>query len=178
MSRKLPVTLKRFEDFINAFPVVYRSEGELQPGFCLNVAHCYHWVFEEGYTEKQLNNDVQNHANLYDWNDSQAFYYANDNMFSHSNEQKGIKGSIGFRNGRPYIKSIHPPIENNKEPFLKKYQIPVEWVMVGFVEVEADSLEEAISKARENRGLPHGEYLQSSYRVQEDFAYEKYGENE
>jgi len=101
---KLPVTIGKFEDFINQFPTLYMVQGELVPTFCLNTAHYYYWTFVDGYTEKQLNEDIKARQDLHDWNDSAAFYYANDNMFSPSNEQRGIKGKIGFRNGKPYVK--------------------------------------------------------------------------
>lgn len=47
---------------------------------------------------------------------------------------------------------------------MKKFIIPVVWTMYGKYEIEATSLEEAISKA-ENMPLPDGEYLQDSFSI-------------
>ncbi|MEK6879342.1 MAG: hypothetical protein AABY22_07040 [Nanoarchaeota archaeon] len=49
---------------------------------------------------------------------------------------------------------------------MKKYTIPVEWVMVTDVIVEANSLKEAIERVENMPGLPSdGEYLGDSFKV-------------
>jgi len=53
---------------------------------------------------------------------------------------------------------------------MKKWRIPVSWEMAGIVEVEADTLEEAIEIAEDERGeipLPdNGEYVMASWRTE------------
>lgn len=54
-----------------------------------------------------------------------------------------------------------------------KYKIPVSWEMCGIVEVEADSLDEAILEADDDcTPLPEGSYVDGSFRVDADFAAE------
>lgn len=51
---------------------------------------------------------------------------------------------------------------------MKTYRVPVQWSMCGFVEVEANSKEEAIENVVENPdiGSPeNGEYLDDSWQV-------------
>lgn len=50
---------------------------------------------------------------------------------------------------------------------MKKWKIPVSWEMAGLVEIEAHSLEEAISIAEndDSIGLPTGDYIDASWRV-------------
>ena len=48
---------------------------------------------------------------------------------------------------------------------MPKYKIPVSWVMTDEIDVEANSLEEAIQKVEESNELPDGEYLDSSFEV-------------
>ena len=55
-----------------------------------------------------------------------------------------------------------------------RFLIPVTWMEAGLEEVEADSLEEAVQKARE-ASLPDGEYVDGSFEVNYDCidAYEE-----
>ena len=48
---------------------------------------------------------------------------------------------------------------------MKEYRIPVYWMMYGFEEVRANSLEEAIEIALNAPGLPDGEYIDNSFEV-------------
>lgn len=58
-----------------------------------------------------------------------------------------------------------------------KYRIPVSWEMYGHVEVEADSLEEAISIAESDETpLPEGSYVNASFEVDHEGAYDEYDE--
>ncbi len=50
---------------------------------------------------------------------------------------------------------------------MKTYKIPVQWVMTGEIEVQANSLKEAIEAAYD-ADLPQGEYLDDSFMVEED----------
>lgn len=51
----------------------------------------------------------------------------------------------------------------------KKYRIPVSWQMYGYVEVVADSLEDAIEEAESpETTLPEGSYVDSSFTVDRD----------
>lgn len=52
---------------------------------------------------------------------------------------------------------------------MRIYRIPVEWTMVGDVEVEANSLSEAIELAYDSDLPGEGEFLDGSFLVQEDF---------
>lgn len=59
---------------------------------------------------------------------------------------------------------------------MKQWKIPVAWTMIGTVEVEADTLAEAIEIARDKRGkipIPdNGEFLSGSWEVDcEDEGY-------
>ena len=47
---------------------------------------------------------------------------------------------------------------------LRTYTIPVSWECYGHIENEASSLDEAIEKA-EDAGLPCGEYIEGSFRI-------------
>ena len=50
-------------------------------------------------------------------------------------------------------------------PTMKTYKIPVVWTMMAYVEVEAESLDEAINEVM-NAPLPdNGEYLEDSFEV-------------
>jgi hypothetical protein len=51
---------------------------------------------------------------------------------------------------------------------MKTYKIAVEWTMIADIEVEANSLDEAIEKVEEMDSLPdNGEYLEDSFQVDE-----------
>ena len=47
---------------------------------------------------------------------------------------------------------------------MKTFKIPVVWQMYGVVRVEADTLEEAMEKAREEK-LPDGDYIDDSFEL-------------
>lgn len=55
---------------------------------------------------------------------------------------------------------------------MSKYKMPVTWEMCGYVEVEADSIEEAVKTFNETSddiSLPNdGEYVDSSFRLSVD----------
>lgn len=51
---------------------------------------------------------------------------------------------------------------------MKEYRIPVCWMMYGFEDVRANSLEEAIEIAENAPGLPYGEYIDGSFEVDVD----------
>ncbi len=55
---------------------------------------------------------------------------------------------------------------------MKTYVIPVEWMYVADVKVEAKSLKEAIEKVINSPHLPDGEFLNDSFRVNEDLLSE------
>lgn len=49
---------------------------------------------------------------------------------------------------------------------MNKYKVAVEWMMFSFIEVEASSIEEAISIVEnEDSSLPDGDYLDDSFQV-------------
>ena len=55
---------------------------------------------------------------------------------------------------------------------MPKFTIPVSWTMITDMEIEADSLDEAITKA-ESQELPEdGEYLDSSFDINYECAFE------
>lgn len=56
---------------------------------------------------------------------------------------------------------------------MKKYEIPVTWMMRGSLNIEADSLAEAIKKAHDEP-LPNGEYIDGSFEIDNDYLSELY----
>ena len=50
---------------------------------------------------------------------------------------------------------------------MKTYKIPVVWSMIGYVEVEADSMSEAINKAVDAPLPVDGDYIEGSFEVDE-----------
>ena len=52
-----------------------------------------------------------------------------------------------------------------------KYKIPVSWTMVADMEIEADSLDEAIEKAEEANLPDDAEYCDSSFEVNTELVY-------
>lgn len=56
---------------------------------------------------------------------------------------------------------------------MKTWKIPVTWEVYGYVEVEAPTLDKAIEIARDDNGeipLPEGDYIEGSWRVEEDYG--------
>lgn len=57
-----------------------------------------------------------------------------------------------------------------------KFKLPVQWMMTADMEIEADTLSEAIAKAGD-APLPDGEYLDSSFEVNHEVLNEEgYGQ--
>ena len=56
------------------------------------------------------------------------------------------------------------------------YKIPVYWTMFDTMEVEADSLKDAISKAVDIMPLPQGDYVDGSFTVEMQTLNEIYPE--
>lgn len=57
----------------------------------------------------------------------------------------------------------------------KVYKLPCSWEMYAWIEVEAESLSEAIEKAYDEVDLPHnGEYVDSSFDVDMAIVKEDY----
>lgn len=55
----------------------------------------------------------------------------------------------------------------------QSYKIPVSWECYGYVTIEANNLEEAINKAwGDDIPLPEGNYIDGSWKVDEDIALE------
>lgn len=56
---------------------------------------------------------------------------------------------------------------------MAKFKVAVEWVMTKNIEIEADSLSEAILEAEDLPNLPDdGDYLEGSFEVNHDFTRE------
>lgn len=56
---------------------------------------------------------------------------------------------------------------------MKTWKIPVTWEVYGYVKVEAPTLDEAIEIAWDDNGeipLPEGDYIEGSWRVEEDYG--------
>lgn len=52
---------------------------------------------------------------------------------------------------------------------MPKYKIPCSWQMYGMMEIEADSLEEAVEIANsDEQNLPEGSYVEASFEVDEE----------
>lgn len=58
----------------------------------------------------------------------------------------------------------------------KVFKVAVEWAVFGTIEVEAESLEEAIKIANEDESipLPEWEYIDGSFEVNEDMELQKF----
>ena len=66
---------------------------------------------------------------------------------------------------------------------MKKWKIPVTWEMCGMVEIEADTLEEAMKIVETDMsiGLPEGEYIEGSFELStddEDYIREGWNNNQ
>ena len=64
---------------------------------------------------------------------------------------------------------------------MKKFKIPVEWKMFGEVEVEAETLEQAIKFTEEDDTIPlpdESSYCEGSWKVDDDINLIKYLNNE
>ena len=48
---------------------------------------------------------------------------------------------------------------------MKTYKIPVSWEVYGSLEIQADSLEDAIMKAEDSCLPRNGEYIEGSFRI-------------
>lgn len=48
---------------------------------------------------------------------------------------------------------------------MPKYKIPCNWTMYGVMEIEAENLSEAIEKAYDGQALPHGDFVEDSFDV-------------
>jgi hypothetical protein len=59
------------------------------------------------------------------------------------------------------------PLVQWKENNVPTYKIPISWTLTAELDIEADSVEDAIFKA-EDANLPRGEYLDSSFDVNVD----------
>jgi hypothetical protein len=46
-----------------------------------------------------------------------------------------------------------------------KFKVPVVWMMEATVEVEADTLEEAVQRVKDDDNLPPGQYIQQTFEV-------------
>ena len=51
---------------------------------------------------------------------------------------------------------------------MKTWNIPVVWQVSGCVSIEADTLDEALSKARDSGSLPVGQFVEDSFDVAVD----------
>ena len=60
----------------------------------------------------------------------------------------------------------------------KIYKIPCTWVMSGTIEVEADTLGEAIVKAEQAPLPTESEYIEGSFAIDLDLLHEWLGEEE
>lgn len=95
MKRKMIFeNVSSFNDFITKIQdkTIFFAYGSIQPCLCLNIAHMYYFSYSNNYTEKQLNIDILNNKEMFTWELKNNFYYANDNMFSNSNAENGLKG--------------------------------------------------------------------------------------
>jgi len=66
---------------------------------------------------------------------------------------------------------------------MAEYRIPVAWEMYGRVTIEAESLEEAIKKAWDDPSIgldqvEGAEYVMGSWQVDEEIAFDDYGDEE
>jgi hypothetical protein len=48
---------------------------------------------------------------------------------------------------------------------MNKYKVPCAWEMYGYIEVEAETMEDAIRQATLDAPLPNGNYIEGSFAV-------------
>lgn len=59
---------------------------------------------------------------------------------------------------------------------MRKFKVAINWEMMGEIEIEADSIEEAVKKAEENINnidISKGEYIDSSLEISKDMELQK-----
>ena len=66
--------------------------------------------------------------------------------------------------------------KNKKKKTVKKYRIPVIWEVMGYVEVKAESIDDAIYMASEEPLPKDSEYIEGSFIVDCESVYEEYPE--
>ena len=66
--------------------------------------------------------------------------------------------------------------KNKKKKTVKKYRIPVIWEVMGYVEVKAVNIDEANELAMEAPLPEDSDYIEGSFNVDYDRAYEEYPE--
>jgi hypothetical protein len=58
---------------------------------------------------------------------------------------------------------------------MAKFKVAVQWMETAEIEIEAESLKEAMQKAKDADLPDNGEYLTDSFEVNEDFTFELNG---
>ena len=94
MADREKIAIHSFNEFLDKFQMFYFAGDSIRPSLCLQDHSDYFWTFEGGYNKEALNKDILANKNLFDWHKTSGFYYPNTNMFSKSNEERGIKGFI------------------------------------------------------------------------------------
>lgn len=53
------------------------------------------------------------------------------------------------------------------------YKLPCVWEVMGYMHIQADTMEEAIQEAYDRASLPDGEYVENSFAVDHEFIEEE-----
>ena len=97
MKYKGTPNISGFVDFCsyhaNGKPI-YFVDGKLYAGFDMlaTLESKYDFVFSD--SKKEIENAIKENMYMFNVEESNKFYYPNDNMFSANNSIKGIKGHV------------------------------------------------------------------------------------
>lgn len=91
-----PLEIRGLSDFLYGVGHILRRGGAVQPGFDSLVGHAHYWRFVPPFREDILNDEINDLVNegYFTVEQTNLFYYPNDNMHSMSNETRGLKGEI------------------------------------------------------------------------------------
>lgn len=186
---ELEVFMKKFienevgVEEVNVQVYIDDDEGDTVPTLCI--------VVEADELDEELNEQIE--QKLWDagYKDSPV---TNGEKLIHQVYSVGGSSRIVIIDNELYVKISVEDYEKLKEKgiesqtinkegdmTIKKFKLPVSWQMVADMEIEANTLDEAIDKASEidsQDKLPEGKYVKHSFEVQRDFIDEDEAEIE
>jgi hypothetical protein len=120
------MVINSFESYLSEIDgsEIYMANGRICADFNLEVnsQRATGLSFEDGYSESKLSEDIRKHEYLFEKKESTSFYYPNTNMFSMSNEVRGIKGFIlrlKPEYGKRFIPNI-PELTTEQQEYFKR----------------------------------------------------------
>lgn len=96
MNRYIP-NISGFADFCEWHKdgkLIYIVNGHLYAGLDMLCDLKYYYNFLFPNTKAEIENAIQRNLYMFDVEETNQFYYPNDNMFSGDNSEHGIKGYI------------------------------------------------------------------------------------